>query len=101
MADLKNNIPVPLAELEIYGKHRSAIKEQSLDPIAPVEKTTVELEDKELKKGEYQPFKELCRECMVREIVGCVSCGIYQYAENKKLYDIKVRRITKDGTNVE
>ena len=45
----------------------------------------------------YESYETLCDICMIKDIVGCNQCGIYQYAVNKSEYEITVRRIDNNG----
>lgn len=36
--------------------------------------------------------KELCRECVIRDIEGCLKCGIFMYTYKHRYFDIKVQK---------
>lgn len=49
----------------------------------------INIEDEERRQLIYN---ELCNNCMIKDIVGCKGCGIYQYAIVRNEYKITIRR---------
>ena len=62
-----------------------------------------DINTEDIKGGEdnYESYEPLCDQCMIRTIVGCNGCGIYQYTIIRNEYEITVRRTCCDGTDAE
>ena len=52
-------------------------------------------------EGGNENYKTLCDICMIKDILGCNGCGIYQYAINRNKYEITVRRNVDNGVDTE
>lgn len=66
------------------------IEESSNEPIVDVEERS---SDSEVGISDNDNFKLICRECVIRDLVGCIQCGIYQYGLNHKYFNIKATRL--------
>ena len=56
-------------------------------------------EDNKEERSELLHNNDLCDKCMVKDIVGCNHCGIYQYAIIRNDYEIMIRRNDNNGVN--
>ena len=59
----------------------------------------INIEDIEGGENNYENHGPLCNNCMIKSIVGCKGCGIYQYTIIRNEYEITVRRRCNDGVD--
>lgn len=100
------------ARIKNFPGHSTSSKllssEQPLTRLAPEkgtmiiktneEKGEIKKEDKNTDftksvESDYKDYHALCKECIIKDVVGCNNCGIFIYAELRNQYDIGVRRI--------